>query len=52
MAIENQTIGFIENSFSDALKIKRQKRVGTYYIDLYFDKTFSFTNKYGKPKYL
>ena len=37
MAIETQTIGFIENSFSDALKIKRQKRVGTYYIDLYFE---------------
>jgi very-short-patch-repair endonuclease len=37
MAIETQTIGFIEKSFSDALKIKRQKRVGTYYIDLYFE---------------
>ena len=37
MAIETQTIGFIENSFSDALNLKRQKRIGTYYIDLYFE---------------
>jgi very-short-patch-repair endonuclease len=37
MAIETQTIGFIENSLSDALKLKRQKRIGTYYIDLYFE---------------
>lgn len=37
MTIETQTIGFIENSFSDALKLKRQKRVGPYYIDLYFE---------------
>ena len=31
MTIETQTIGFIENSFSDALKLKRQKRFGLYY---------------------
>ena len=37
MTIETQTIGFIENSFSDALKLKRQKRIGPYYIDLYFE---------------
>lgn len=37
MAIETQTIGFIENSFSNALNIKRQKKIGTYYIDLYFE---------------
>ena len=37
MAIETQTIGFIENSFSDALNLKRQKKIGTYYIDLYFE---------------
>lgn len=37
MAIETQTIGFIENSFSGTLKTKRQKKIGTYYIDLYFE---------------
>jgi very-short-patch-repair endonuclease len=37
MAIEAQTIGFIENSFSSALILKRQKHVGPYYIDLYFE---------------
>jgi very-short-patch-repair endonuclease len=37
MTIETQTIGFIENSFSNALKLKRQKKVGSYYIDLYFE---------------
>ena len=37
MAIEAQTIGFIENSFSKALVMKRQKHVGPYYIDLYFE---------------
>ena len=37
MAIEAQTIGFIENAFSSALKLKRQKRMGPYYIDLYFE---------------
>lgn len=37
MAIEAQTIGFIENSFLSALKLKRQKHIGPYYIDLYFE---------------
>ena len=37
MCIETQTIGFIENSFSEALRLTRQKRFGTYYIDLYFE---------------
>ena len=37
MCIETQTIGFIENSFSEALRLTRQKRVGPYYIDLYFE---------------
>ena len=37
MAIEAQTIGFIENAFSSALKLKQQKRMGSYYIDLYFE---------------
>lgn len=37
MSIETQTIGFIENSFSQALKMKRQKKIGTYYIDLFFE---------------
>ena len=37
MCIETQTIGFIENAFSEALRLTRQKRFGTYYIDLYFE---------------
>jgi very-short-patch-repair endonuclease len=37
MCIETQTIGFIENSFSEALRLTRQKKVGLYYIDLYFE---------------
>ena len=37
MCIETQTIGFIENSFSEVLRLTRQKRFGTYYIDLYFE---------------
>jgi very-short-patch-repair endonuclease len=37
MCIETQTIGFIENSFSEALILTRQKRCGPYYIDLYFE---------------
>jgi very-short-patch-repair endonuclease len=37
MAIEAQTVGFIENSFSSALILKRQKHIGPYYIDLYFE---------------
>jgi very-short-patch-repair endonuclease len=36
MSLENQTIGFIENSFKDVLKIKRQKSFGAYRVDLYF----------------
>jgi very-short-patch-repair endonuclease len=36
MSLENQTIGFIENSFKDVLKIKRQKSFGSYRVDLYF----------------
>jgi len=36
MSLENQTIGFIENSFRDVLKIKRQKSFGAYRVDLYF----------------
>ena len=36
MSLENQTIGFIENSFKDILKIKRQKSFGAYRVDLYF----------------
>ena len=36
MCIETQTIGFIENSFSEALRLTRQKRFGTYYIVFYF----------------
>ncbi len=37
MCIETQTIGFIENAFSEALRLTRQKRFGTYYVDLYFE---------------
>ncbi len=37
MPVETQTIGFIENSFSSAIKLKRQKRIGQYFIDLYFE---------------
>jgi very-short-patch-repair endonuclease len=36
MSLENQTIGFIENSFKDILKTKRQKIFGEYRVDLYF----------------
>jgi very-short-patch-repair endonuclease len=36
MSLENQTIGFIENSFKDIFKIKRQKTFGLYRVDLYF----------------
>lgn len=36
MSLENQTIGFIENSFKDIVKMKRQKGFGKYRIDLYF----------------
>ena len=36
MCIENQTIGFIENSYKDILNIKRQFNIGKYRVDLYF----------------
>jgi hypothetical protein len=36
MCIENQTIGFIENSYSNILKVQRQYTIGKYRVDLYF----------------
>ena len=36
MCIENQTIGFIENSFKDIFNMKRQFIIGKYKVDLYF----------------
>ena len=36
MCIENQTIGFIENSYSNILNTKRQHFIGKYKVDLYF----------------
>jgi very-short-patch-repair endonuclease len=36
MSIENQTIGFIENTYKDILNIKRQLYIGKYRVDLYF----------------
>lgn len=36
MCIENQTIGFIENSYKDVVNMKRQYMIGKYKIDLYF----------------
>ena len=36
MCIENQTIGFIENSFKDIFNMKRQFIIGKYRVDLYF----------------
>ena len=36
MCIENQTIGFIENSYKDILNVKRQFNIGKYRADLYF----------------
>jgi very-short-patch-repair endonuclease len=36
MCIENQTIGFIENSYKDILSLKRQFTIGKYKADLYF----------------
>jgi very-short-patch-repair endonuclease len=36
MCIENQTIGFIENSYKDIINMKRQFIIGKYKIDLYF----------------
>lgn len=36
MCIENQTIGFIENSFQGVIVSKRQHIIGIYKVDLYF----------------
>jgi len=36
MCIENQTIGFIENSFKDIIECKRQFFIDKYRVDLYF----------------
>lgn len=36
MCIENQTIGFIENSFKGITTIKRQYVIGKYRVDMYF----------------
>jgi hypothetical protein len=36
MCIENQTIGFISNAYSNVLNVKRQHNIGKYRIDLYF----------------
>ena len=36
MCIENQTIGFIENSYKDILNTKRQYLIWQYRADLYF----------------
>jgi very-short-patch-repair endonuclease len=36
MCVENQTIGFIENSFSEILNTKRQFKFDKYKVDLFF----------------
>ena len=36
MNIENQTIGFIENSFKNVIDVRRQYSFGKYRVDLYF----------------
>ena len=36
MCIENQTIGFITNAYSNILNVKRQYIMGKYRVDLYF----------------
>lgn len=36
MCIENQTIGFIENTYTGVLNVKRQYIFGKYKVDLYF----------------
>jgi hypothetical protein len=36
MSLENQTIGFIENSFKNTIKTKRQFQILNYRVDLYF----------------
>jgi len=37
MCIENQTIGFIENSYKNIISCIRQYRIGIYKVDLYFE---------------
>jgi len=37
MSLENQTIGWIENSYKDVERTKRQYIIGTYKVDLYFE---------------
>ena len=36
MCIENQTIGFIANAYSNVLNVNRQHAMGKYRVDLYF----------------
>ena len=36
MCVENQTIGFIENTYKDIINVKRQFMMGKYRTDLYF----------------
>ncbi len=36
MSIESRTVGWVENSYKGVVKTKRQKTIGTYYVDLYF----------------
>ena len=36
MCIENQTIGFISNSFKNIFNVQRQYKIGNYNVDLYF----------------
>lgn len=36
MSLENQTIGFIENSFKKSIEVVRQKTFNLYRVDLYF----------------
>ena len=36
MCIENQTIGFIWNCFNEVTSLKRQYKINTYRVDLYF----------------
>ena len=37
MCNETKTIGFIENSYNGVFLTKRQKHIGKYYVDLYFE---------------
>jgi very-short-patch-repair endonuclease len=36
MCIENQTIGFIENTYNNIVNMRRQYNIGKYRVDLYF----------------